>query len=198
LHASILPNYRGASPIQQSLLNDDSFSGVTAMKMDMGLDSGDILGYKYITINKNTIVSELFNSLALCASQLTIEVLEKLDFIVPKKQNLSLVSHCKKIIKQDALVTFSSAIDLYNTYRAFKLWPEIFLDTGLKIKECFLNDGQSVNNDGTILVIEPTSIIIGCTLGSVKITNVQPSSKKRMDVVDYIRGKRLKVGDTFS
>ncbi len=198
MHASILPQYRGASPIQQSLLNDDSFSGVTAMKMDTGLDSGDILAYKYIRINKNTVVSELFNSLALCAAQLTLEVLERLDSILPKKQNLSLVSQCKKITKQDALVTFDNAIDLYNKYRAFKSWPEIFLDTGLKIKECFLNDNQSVNKDGKILLIEPRSIVVACTFGSVKIISVQPPSKKQMNVVDYIRGKRLKIGDTFS
>lgn len=198
LHASLLPHYRGASPIQQSLLNDDKFSGVTAMNMNVGLDSGNILGYKYITIEKDTVVSELFDVLAICASQLTIEILEKYAFLLPKKQNLSLVSHCKKIRKQDGLVTFSNAIDLYNKYRAFKIWPDIFLDSGLKIKECLLNDAKSINKDGKILSIETTYIIVGCTLGSVKITSVQSSSKKQMNVVDYIRGKRLEIGDNFS
>ena len=198
LHASLLPHYRGASPIQQSLLNDDKFSGVTAMNMDVGLDSGDILGYKYIKIEKDTVVSSLFDSLAVYASQLTIEILEKHDFILPKKQNLSLVSHCKKITKQDGLVTFINAIDLYNKYRAFKTWPDIFLDSGLKIKECLLNDDKSVNKEGEILLIEPAYIIVGCTRGSIKITSVQPSSKKQMNVVDYIRGKRLEIGDNFS
>ena len=109
LHASLLPKYRGASPIQQSLLNDDKFSGVTAMNMDIGLDSGDILGYKYVRIEKDTVVAELFDKLAVCAAELTVETLERLDTIVPIKQNLSLVSHCKKISKKDGLVIFDNA-----------------------------------------------------------------------------------------
>jgi methionyl-tRNA formyltransferase len=198
LHASLLPDYRGASPIQQSLLNDDKFSGVTAINMHVGLDSGDILGYKYIEIEKDTVVSVLFDSLAICASQLTIEILEKYDFLFPTKQNLSLVSYCKKIRKEDGLVTFTNALFLYNKYRAFKSWPDIFLESGLKIKECFLNDDKSLNKCSKILLIEPTYIIVGCTVGSLKITRVQPSSKKQMNVVDYIRGKRLEIGDNFS
>jgi methionyl-tRNA formyltransferase len=198
LHASLLPKYRGASPIQQSLLNDDKFSGVTAMNMDIGLDSGDILGYKYVTIDKNTVVSELFDKLAICAADLTLEVLECYESINPIKQNLSLVSHCKKISKKNGLVQFENANSIYNKYRAFKSWPDIYLESGLKIKECLLNDTISTNREGEILVIENDYIIVGCKLGSIKLTSVQPSSKKEMNVVSYIRGKRLELGDSFS
>jgi len=198
LHASLLPKYRGASPIQQSLLNDDEFSGVTAMNMDIGLDSGDILGFKYVKIEQDTVVSELFDKLAVCAAELTVETLERLETIVPMKQNLSLVSHCKKISKKDGLVTFDNAKQFYNKYRAFKSWPDIYLNSGIKIKECSLNDEISSNNIGEILVISNDYIIVGCTTGSIKITDVQPSSKKQMNVVAYIRGKRLEIGDNFS
>lgn len=198
LHASLLPQYRGASPIQQSLLNDDKFSGITAMNMDVGLDSGNILGYKYVSIDKDTVVAELFDKLAVCASELTLEILEQYDNINPIKQNLSLVSHCKKISKKDGLVSFINASTLYNKYRAFKSWPDIYLDSGLKIKECNLYDTISTNNIGEILVIEYDFIIVGCKIGSIKINSVQPSSKKQMNVVSYIRGKRLEIGDNFS
>lgn len=198
LHASLLPQYRGASPIQQSLLNDDNFTGVTAMNMDVGLDSGDILGYKYVSIDKDTVVAELFDKLAICAAELTLEILEQYDSICPIKQNLSLVSHCKKISKKDGLITFENANNLYNKYRAFKSWPDIYLDSGIKIKECSLYDIFSKNNSGEVLVIENDYIIVGCTIGSIKINSVQPSSKKQMDVVSYIRGKRLEIGDYFS
>jgi methionyl-tRNA formyltransferase len=198
LHASLLPQYRGASPIQQSLLNDDKFSGVTAMHMDVGLDSGDILGYKYVSIDKNTVVAELFDKLAICAAKLTLETLEQYDNIKPIKQNLSLVSHCKKISKKDGLVQFKNANSLYNKYRAFKSWPDIYLETGLKIKECLLIDSTSVNVENQILEIENDYIIVGCKMGCIKIISVQPSSKKQMNVVSYIRGKRLEIGDDFS
>ncbi|MGB5868065.1 MAG: methionyl-tRNA formyltransferase [Arcobacteraceae bacterium] len=198
LHASLLPKYRGASPIQQVLLNDEQFSGVTAMNMDVGLDSGDILGYKYVSISKNTVVGELFNLLSVCAAELTVEILDRLENILPQKQNLSLVTHCKKVSKSDGLVTFENVNNLYNKYRAFKSWPDIYLESGLKIKECNLLENYSTNVEGEILSISKETIIVGCGTGTIEIISVQPSSKKQMNVLDYIRGKRLEIGDNFS
>ena len=198
LHASLLPKYRGASPIQQSLLNDDKFTGVTAMYMEEGLDSGDILGLKYIKIEKDMVVSELFDELSNLAAKLTIEILDNYENCKPKKQNISLVSHCKKVKKIDGLVEFINANKLYNRYRAYKSWPDIYIANGLKIKDCELYDTDSSNNSGEILEVQNDCIIIGCTKGSIKILKVQPASKKQMSVVDYIHGKRLKVGDTIS
>ena len=198
LHASLLPKYRGASPIQQSILNNDEYTGVTAMKMDVGLDSGDILGYRYLKIDKDAVVSKIFNDLSLCAANLTIEILEGFDSINPKKQNLSLVSHCKKVSKSDGLINFKSAKLLYDKYRAYKTWPDIYLESGLKIKECTLHETKSENQSGKIIEVDKEYIIVGCTQGTIKITAVQPASKKQMDVVAYIRGKRLEIGDDFS
>jgi len=198
LHASLLPKYRGASPIQQCLLNDDKFTGVTAMYMEEGLDSGDILGLKYVEIKKDTVVAELFDMLSTAAASLTVEILNKYEELEPKKQNLSLVSHCKKVKKVDGLVEFIDAKSLFNKYRAYKTWPDIYLENGLKIKECILNDIDSINNTGEILDIQCDFIIVGCKKGSIKILKVQPASKKQMSVVDYIRGQRLIIGDTIS
>ncbi len=198
LHASLLPSYRGASPIQQALLNDDKYTGVTAMLMDVGLDSGDILGLKYIEIESDMIVNKLFDELSQIAASLTIEILENFANIKPKKQNVSLVSHCSKIKKENGLVSFDNATVLYNKYRAFKTWPDIYLDSKLKIIECKLNDMKSVNAEGVILEIDKDKIIVGCIEGSVIIYKVQPSSKKPMNVTDYIRGKRLNIGDQLS
>ncbi|MEA3354599.1 MAG: methionyl-tRNA formyltransferase [Campylobacterota bacterium] len=198
LHASLLPAYRGASPIQQSLLNDDKYTGVTSMLMDEGLDSGDILGLKYVVIKEDTVVAELFEKLSDAAAELTIETLENLDKIKQKKQNLSLVSHCGKVEKINGKVDFEDAVTLYNKYRAYKSWPDIYLESSLKIKECFLNDADTKNEEGIITAIEKDNIVVGCKKGSIKITQVQPASKKPMNVLDYIRGKRLNIGDSFS
>ena len=198
LHASLLPKYRGASPIQQSILNDDKYTGVTAMFMDIGLDSGDILGLKYLEIEENMVVSELFDKLSNCAASLTIEILENLQNISAKKQNLCMVSHCGKVKKSDGLIEFLDAKTFYNKYRAYKSWPDVYLASNLKIKECLLEDIDSNNAQGVILQLDKNSILVGCKKGSIRIFSVQPSSKKEMNVVDYIRGKRLKIGDIVS
>ena len=198
LHASLLPKYRGASPIQQSILKGDKYTGVTAMFMDVGLDSGDILGLKYLPIDKNMVVEELFNGLSDIAASLTIEVLENFKNISAKKQNLTMVSHCGKVKKSDGLIEFLDATKFYNKYRAYKSWPDIYLSSNLKIKECLLEDTNNTNIEGSILDIDKNSILIGCKKGSIRIFKVQPSSKKEMNVVDYIRGKRLEVGDIIS
>jgi len=195
LHASLLPAYRGASPIQQSLLNGDKYTGVTSMLMDVGLDSGDILGLKYLKIPKDMVVAELFDKLSIVAANLTVETLEKFEQIEPKKQNLTQVSHCGKVKKTDGLVSFVDAKLLYNKYRAFKGWPDIYLESGLKIKECELLESNSLNNAGKILEINKDNIVIGCKKGSIKVFMIQPPSKKQMLVVDYIRGVRINLGD---
>lgn len=198
LHASLLPLYRGASPIQQALLNDDEYTGVTAMLMDEGLDSGDVLGLKYVKIEKDMVVAELFDALSSVAAELTVEVLENFDNIEPKKQNLSLVSHCGKVSKSDGLVEFNNAKEFYNKFRAYKSWPDIFIESGMKIKECIIEDTNTINNPGELLKIEKDHIVVGCKKGSLKITSVQPKSKKQMNVGDYIRGARLEIGDNLS
>lgn len=198
LHASLLPKYRGASPIQQSLLNNDDYTGITAMKMDVGLDDGDILGMNYIKIDKDIVVSELFDKLSILASKLTIDILEKYDLISPIKQNNALVSHCGKITKNNGLITFEDANDFYNRYRAYKSWPDIYLESKLKIKECKLIETSSNNKEAQILEINKENIIVGCKKGTISISEVQPNSKKQMKAVDYIRGKRLSIGDTLS
>jgi methionyl-tRNA formyltransferase len=197
LHASLLPLYRGASPIQQSILNDDGFTGVTAMLMDEGLDSGDILGFRYTKIAPTTNSIQLFDKLSISASELIVDILKNYDNIIPQKQNLSQVSFCGKITKNDGKVDFSNAKKLYQKYKAYKFWPQIFLENGLKISECKLNDELSSNKAGEILQISKDDITIGCLVGSIKLIKVQPKSKKIMQVTDYIRGARLGIGDVF-
>lgn len=199
LHASLLPKYRGASPIQQAILNDDTYTGVTSMLMDVGLDSGDILGLKYVKIKPTTVVAELFDLLSTAAANLTIETLENFGKIIPKKQNLSLVSHCGKVNKKDGLVDFSDAKVFYQKYKAYKSWPDIYLESGLKIKECELLETTSQNQlSGKISKIEKEFIEVECKKGTLKITQVQPKSKKAMNIGDYIRGKRIQVGDILA
>jgi methionyl-tRNA formyltransferase len=195
LHASLLPKYRGASPIQKSILNNDGFTGVTAMMMEEGLDSGDILGFKYFELKRDTDVEELFNILSTAAANLIIEVLERFDYLLPLKQNDTQVSFCGKITKNDGLISFYNSEIFYSRYKAYKIWPGIFLESGLKIKNVNFEENRSSNREGEILEIRKDSIVLGCTKGSLVLFEVQAPSKKVMNIIDYIRGSRLLLGD---
>jgi len=198
LHASILPQYRGASPIQQTLLNDDKQTGVTAMLMDVGLDTGDILKINTIEVDKDEMVENLFNRLTDVACGLTVDVLQNFNSYAPEPQNDSLSTHCGKITKADGEVQFKNASELYNKYRAFTPWPGIYLQSGLKLKKIKLEDKSGSNKIGIILKIEDKSIIVGCQEGSLRIFSVQAPSKKEVDIISYINGKRLNLEDYIS
>jgi methionyl-tRNA formyltransferase len=195
LHASLLPKYRGASPIQESLLNDDSYTGVTSMLMEEGLDSGDILGFQYLKITSTMEVSLAFEELSKIAAKLTITTLDNFEKIKPLKQNEAEVSFCKKIKKENGLVDFSDAKKLILKYKAYSYWPGVFLSSELKIKDIELNEEVSINNPGEILEIKKDYILVACEKGSLKIKTLQAPSKKAISSVDFVRGQRLEVGN---
>lgn len=198
LHASILPQYRGASPIQQTLLNGDSKTGVTAMLMNEGLDTGDIIKIKEISVGDTEMAESLFERLTDVACELTVDVLENFNSYTPIKQDDSLSSHCTKITKHDGEVDFYDATTLYNKYRAFTPWPGIYLSSGLKLKKIELVEKESQNESGKILQVEKDAIVVGCKKGTIRVYKVQPESKNEMDVLSYINGKRLNIADTLS
>jgi len=198
LHASILPKYRGASPIQQVLLEGDTQTGVTAMLMDEGLDTGDILKIETIEIAPDEMVESLFNRLTQVATTLTLDVLKNYDSLNPQKQDDSLATHCIKITKANGKVEFENAELLYRKYKAYTPWPGIYLESGLKLKEIALESKEGSFKAGEILSIDKESIVVGCTQGSVRVFRVQAPSKKEVSVLDYINGKRLKVADTLA
>jgi len=195
LHASLLPKYRGASPIQSAILNNDEFTGITAMKMDVGLDTGDILGYEYCKVGNKT-APQLFDELANIAARLTPYIIDNYDKISPLKQIDALTSYSPKIKKEDGLIDFNNAHTIYRKYLAFYYWPGIFTKK-FKIKNMNLVDTISTNKSGEILDIKKDSIIVGCKKGSVEIIEIQPHSKKSMNIIAYLNGRGLKVGDNL-
>ena len=198
LHASILPKLRGASPIQQILLDGKNETGVTAMLMDIGLDTGDIIKTDTIDVSDDEMVESLFNRLTDVAVDLTIDVLENFESYKAIKQDDSQSTHCSKITKTDGKVSFDDATALYNKYRAFTPWPGIYLESGLKLKKIELVDKTTLNQVGKILEINSNNIVVSCEKGTVRIFTVQAASKKEVDVISYINGKRLSIEDTIS
>lgn len=197
LHASLLPQYRGASPVQQSLLNGDAQSGVTSMLMEEGLDTGDCLEKIAFDIPQEMRLHALMEQLTTDACRLTLSTVRNFQKIVPKKQDETLATLCKKIKKSDGEVDFTQAETLYNKYRAFEGWPGIFTSNGTKLDDVTLLEVSSVNKAFEILGFEENAVLLGCEVGSVKVGSLQPASKKAMSAKAYCVGRGLKVGNTI-
>ena len=198
LHASILPELRGASPIQRILLEGKKETGVTAMLMDVGLDTGDIIKIKKIDVGDDEMVESLFERLTDLAVDLTLDVLQNFSSYRAIKQDDSLATHCGKITKADGEVEFLDAETLYNKYRAFTPWPGIYLKSGLKLKKISIEEKESINEAGKILRVDTNIIVVACQRGSIRIERIQAPSKKEVDVLSYVNGKRLSLEDTIS
>ncbi len=195
LHASLLPKYRGASPIQSTILNGDKYTGVTSMLMDEGLDTGDILAWDYTEVGNKTSI-DLFNELADIASKQIIYTIENFSKIKPLKQNNIFATYSPKIKKHDGYVDFEDAVIMDRKYRAYQPWPGIFCDK-FKINDMELIESESSNEKGIILNIEKDGAVIGCKKGKVKLKKIQVPGKKEVDVISYLNGQRLKTGDNI-
>ena len=197
LHASILPKYRGASPIQDYILSNDKYTAITAMLMNEGLDTGDILSFS--TINgRDKNISQLMDELSIKASSLTIKTIKNFKELSPIKQHSSISSYAKKVKKSDGKIDFINAKKIYKQYLAYKSWPSIFMDNGTKITKLKLHDENTIyDKSAIILEIKKESIIISTLKGSLETFYLHPPSKKEIDVISYIKNNSLNVGDSL-
>ncbi|MCR6574231.1 methionyl-tRNA formyltransferase [Campylobacter insulaenigrae] len=194
LHASLLPKYRGASPIQSAILNGDKISGVCTMLMEEGLDSGSILESVTCDIeNKNS--EEVFALFSNIAAKLCVSTLNNFQQIIPKIQDENQVTFCRKIKKEDGLIKLNDAKLIYQKFLAFYPWPGIFLENGLKFIDIELINTSENQTSGKILNIENDGFLLGCEKGILKIKFLQESGKKILDGKTYLNGKRLKLGN---
>ena len=197
LHASLLPKYRGASPVQQALLNGDKKTGVTSMLMEEGLDTGPMLEKIEFEIPSDMRLHSLMAQLTSDACKLTLSTIRNYEHITPEMQGESEATLCKKIKKSDGEVDFEDAVSVYNKYRAFEGWPGIFTADGTKLDGLSLVDTTSHNRVLEILSFDEESAVVGCRKGRLKIASLQPVSKKAMSAKAYCVGRGMKVGDTL-
>jgi len=197
LHASLLPQYRGASPVQQSLLHGDAETGVTSMLMEEGLDTGDILEKRVFVIPEEMRLHALMKQLTEDACVLTLHTIRHFETIVPMKQDEAQATLCKKIRKSDGKIDFKDARVIYNKYRAFEGWPGIFTDNGVKCDGLFLLKTSGQHEVAKILEMEGEAVIVGCEKGKLKIASLQPAGKRAMSAKAYCLGRGLKVGDSL-
>jgi methionyl-tRNA formyltransferase len=165
------------------------------MLMEEGLDTGDILGLKYLKISPTLQISEAFEKLSDLAADLTVEILNQFEQLKPLKQNHALSSTCKKIKKEYGEVNFLNAKELVLKYKAYAFWPGVFLESGLKLKGISLIEETSANKAGQIFEIDKEGVVIGCQKGKVKIKTFQAPSKNELSAMEYLRGQRLGILD---
>lgn len=201
-HASVLPKYRGASPIQWSIVCGETETGVTAQRMDKGIDTGDILGVSKIKIKPDETADELFERLSLVTAVLLVETLEKAarGTLEPVKQNEADASYAPIISKEMALIDFSkTAVDICNLVRGFNSWPVAYcyLDgKRFKIYSCEVS-GRSDVAPGT--VVDEDRLAISCGDGNcIVLKEIQLEGGKRMSAADFLKGKKLPVGTVFT
>lgn len=195
LHASLLPKYRGASPIQQALLQGDKITGISSMLMSEGMDEGDILLKESLEIGDKNF-EELYQALSLLAAKLAVKTLRNFANIKPEKQDESQATYCSKISKEDGLISYEDDYQkIYNKFCAFSSWPTIYFENGLKLTDIKIFSSEQKAENGTISNIFKKSFTLQVKNGELEIFSLQEPSKKVNSAINYLNGKRLKLGN---
>ena len=205
LHGSLLPKYRGAAPIQWAVANGDPVTGVTTMRIDEGLDTGDILMQREMAIAPDHTSEDLFPLLAEMGAALMVETLEGLasGTIVPRKQDDSLATHALILTRDDGRMDFTRpAMTIYNRWRGFQPWPGAW--TMLNDKKLIAHRlmpfeaGALAESSATPgeTHIEQDRLFVACGERSwLEIVELQLEGKRRMTASEFLRGHALKPGD---
>lgn len=200
VHGSLLPEYRGAAPMQYAILDGKTETGVTIMKMEASLDTGDMISSAKTEIDRKDIV-ELSEELAELGANLAAEAVKQIERgqETYTKQDDSLSSYAHMISKEDGYTDFdASAVSIDNKIRAFKAWPGTYTTVGDKMLKIFeavpTKDVDDEAPYGTVIEVDRDSFVVRCADGALKIYEVQLQGKKRMPVADFIRGFSLDVG----
>jgi len=205
VHTSLLPKYRGASPIQSAILNGDAQTGVTIMKMDVGLDTGGIISQARTPILKEDNSQTLHDRLAQIGADLLVKTIP--DYvegkILPKPQPVEGASYAAKIKKEDGRIDWNEPAEkILNRLRAFTPWPGAFTLLHAEPKPLFLkiwkaevvgNNGQT----GTVLSADKNGIVVACGKGALRILELQREGGRKLSAQEFLAGHSLSQGGQF-
>ena len=201
LHASLLPKYRGAAPINWALVRGETQTGVTTMKIDAGLDTGDMLLKETIDIAPDDDTVTLGRKLAAIGAPLLARTLDGLERgqITPLPQDPAQATLAPILSKEDGRADWTlPAGELLNRVRGFAPWPGVytqFRDGMLHIWRAAVMESQAAP-PGT-LVVAGRRVFAACGTGSLELLEVQPEGKKRMPAADFLNGARVQAGESF-
>lgn len=193
IHASLLPRWHGAAPIQRAIEFGDKETGITFMQMDAGLDSGDMLFKSEIAITEQTTAGQVHDALSQLGGDNVVEVIDMLlsDRLQPQKQDKSLVTYAKKISKDEALIDFNQdAFKVSCKIRSLSPYPGayfIYRDQRVKILNCGY---QNVEHKFSPAAIVDNQMTIACQNGFIKPLIIQREGKKPMSIEEFLRGSK--------
>lgn len=195
IHPSILPRWRGAAPIVRTILAGDTETGVAIMRMDAGLDTGDVLHFKRVQIADDQTARDLAVQLAELGAQMLIDVLVNPQSFAPQKQNQDGVTYAHKVKKEEGLINWSgmSAASISLMIRALTPWPGVYFEHNgecVHVLEVEVVHGFNAE-PGTILSSE---LIVQCAEGAIWLRRVQRPGRKPTSGKDYMNGLRLRPG----
>ena len=209
IHASLLPKYRGAAPIQQAVIDGEKESGVTIMRMGTGLDTGDMISKIVVPIAKDETGGTLFDKLAEAGAKLLVETLPHIfdgTAVYEKQPEESPTPYAGMITKQMGLINFGkSAAELERLVRGLNPWPSAFTfwnGKTLKVWESFVvkseEAGAEKSEPGTVVKTDKKGIYVACGEDVLVLSQVQLEGKKRMDADAFLRGCHIETGSRFT
>ena len=202
IHASLLPAYRGAAPIQWAVLNGEKESGVTIMQMDKGLDTGDMLLKRSVELSPKETGDSLHDKLMHLGAELIVEALPKLEKgeLVPEKQKDELSSYAKKLTKAMGQIDWSKdAVSLERWIRGLNSWPSAYTFFGgktLKIWEAQVTEenGAQKAEPGQVISVSKEGFTVACGQGALQILSLQLEGKKRVSTREFLLGYQVEPG----
>lgn len=202
IHASLLPKYRGAAPINQCIIDGEQETGVTIMQMDAGIDTGDILTQKKVIIEEKETAQTLFDKLSQAGAALIVETLPKLERgeVTPKKQEESLASYVKMMDKSQGKIDWTrDAVSIERLVRGLNPWPSAYTFCQGKTVKIWRSDAvetaaEDTQQPGTIVLVGKDFFDIVCGAGNLRIYELQLEGKKRMDTKSFLLGNPWKAG----
>lgn len=211
VHASLLPKFRGAAPIQWSVIDGDEESGVTIMQMDEGLDTGDMLLVKKYKLDRKETGGSLFDKLASFGGPMILEVLKQAEEgkLNPVKQDESKQTYAKMLSKATGEIDFSkTAVEIERLIRGLNPWPSAFTHIHgkiLKIWEADVLDDEEVKafditktDCGNIAYVDKNRMLISTGKGYLDVKELQLEGKKRMNIAAFLRGYKVEKGETLN
>ena len=205
IHASLLPKYRGAAPIQQAVIDGEKESGVTIMQMGEGLDTGDMISKIIIPLAQDETGGSLFGKLAQAGAELLIKTLPSIEQGTAEREKQpeeSPTPYAAMITKQMGLMNFSKpAEELERLVRGMNPWPSAYTFINgktLKVWKCKVSGEQTDAIPGTVFLTDKEGIHVACEKGTLILTEVQLEGKKRMDTEAFLRGYHIEKGTCFT
>ena len=195
VHASLLPRWRGAAPIQRAIEYGDKESGISIMQMALELDAGDVLSKESVEISSSMTGGELHDKLSLVGANILLDTLRKIEDITPVKQDESLVTYASKLDKSECLINFDvESEELHNKIRAFNPYPAMyFIYNGERFKIFEIEIVEDSGKAGEILEGN-CNLIIATKDKAVKVVKIQREGKQAMKIDELLRGFKFEKG----